>query len=565
MKPNTYTESTQSTRKRTFITRFNTTLLGCILAFAFVLIAFISVPVQAAEITSSISVKTSTSGATETAVIEEGGSCTVNLTHGGKATDVKYELSSADSTVVALSSDTVTLTELEGSFSIYGISAGETTVTASFTSSGSRRTYTAVITVTVISTVEEELCEHQWTESNVILPTCTESGYTEYICIVCGAIEQDNVIEALGHQLGSDNICAICGYSKPNLVYTAFGSDLHGKTSTLSNILSQIQAADIEPESIGFVGDTEQAASSVRSAVNSYFGNTGVFISYGTANHDSYDGLNNMTGELCNTDSYILYAISGTVMQSSSISSTYASEFTSYVSNLSDSDRSKVLMIMTHVPLHSRRNDNKGADTWLQAINDAAEKMDIVVLWAHNHTGESSSDTANYLVSRGGTITSFNGSQSTGPYTINFTYMNAGYISPTNTPARVGYMNVIGINNSTINLQGFTAAGVYTGNYANSKYVSASENTEISSDGSVVTFQRLHGEVVPVLVPGSGDVVEDGIIDVMDVVVLKQYIYGNYSPVIYPEERILSEGDLNADGRIDETDAWMAAERVANV
>ena len=43
--------------------------------------------------------------------------------------------------------------------------------------------------------------EHMYLE-NVVKPTCTEKGYTEYTCKECGDVYQGNEVNALGHSYG---------------------------------------------------------------------------------------------------------------------------------------------------------------------------------------------------------------------------------------------------------------------------------------------------------------------------------------------------------------------------
>lgn len=49
----------------------------------------------------------------------------------------------------------------------------------------------------------EETCTHNWVAGTVHAPTCTEAGYTEYECSLCGDTKQDDVTAALGHDYGA--------------------------------------------------------------------------------------------------------------------------------------------------------------------------------------------------------------------------------------------------------------------------------------------------------------------------------------------------------------------------
>ena len=52
---------------------------------------------------------------------------------------------------------------------------------------------------------------HDWKDGKVVNPTCTTSGYTLQICSRCKAEQKINIVEATGHQWGTDDICDVCG------------------------------------------------------------------------------------------------------------------------------------------------------------------------------------------------------------------------------------------------------------------------------------------------------------------------------------------------------------------
>ena len=60
---------------------------------------------------------------------------------------------------------------------------------------------------------EDEEHEHSYTRSTV-QPTCTEQGYTRYLCS-CGDSYQDNFVDALGHSY-EDGVCTVCGAADPD-------------------------------------------------------------------------------------------------------------------------------------------------------------------------------------------------------------------------------------------------------------------------------------------------------------------------------------------------------------
>ena len=105
-----------------------------------------------------------------------------------------------------------------------------------------------------------------------------------------------------------------------------------------------------------------------------------------------------------------------------------AARFLEWLAGLGDH---KPILVMSHLPLHRHRGDNLGASIWCDALNRAAEKHDVFVFFAHNHTAErrSSLDRQYYLVPAGSTM-EIQGSEKgeSCQSTIRFTYLNAGYI-----------------------------------------------------------------------------------------------------------------------------------------
>ena len=45
-------------------------------------------------------------------------------------------------------------------------------------------------------------CEHQYDPKSVVAPTCTEKGYTEYVCRLCGDSIKNDYVEPSGHFYG---------------------------------------------------------------------------------------------------------------------------------------------------------------------------------------------------------------------------------------------------------------------------------------------------------------------------------------------------------------------------
>ena len=241
-----------------------------------------------------------------------------------------------------------------------------------------------------------------------------------------------------------------------------FCSDVHNNPSTVTSIFNGIKSADstFAPSTASFVGDTQCASSSVTTAAQSVY--SGVECIYAFGNHDDEGnyGIEDYTGLSYgdSTTNYYIYTISENDMADSSPDT---DGFTSTVDGL---DKSKPLFIISHMPLHDRRDDNYGASAWYTAISAAAEKMDIFFFWAHNHTSEGDADRAAYYVAKDGseTMTIYGGST----VTPNFTYANAGYIDPPNNPTRNNVATAVRIYADSVNLTVYDEDGVYSGSYA---------------------------------------------------------------------------------------------------
>lgn len=158
-------------------------------------------------------------------------------------------------------------------------------------------------------------------------------------------------------------------------------------------------------------------------------------------------------------------------MSSASNAANATEVFTQWVNELPDEDH-RAIIIMSHMPLHYRRGDNYGATAWVNAINEAAATKDIIFLWGHNHTNWSSTNDAPYAyVAPGGTITPQSSGSKAGPggggsggstgdpVTIQFTYMNAGFLKE----AKAGWNgSTITIDNNYINIDNFSTSSHYT-------------------------------------------------------------------------------------------------------
>ena len=134
--------------------------------------------------------------------------------------------------------------------------------------------------------------------------------------------------------------------------------------------------------------------------------------------------------------------------------------------NGSDIDKSKAIIVVSHYPLHVRRNDNDGAVYWYNALNKVAAGDDTTIdrnvafFWGHNHTSESDTqDVPVYHVAPNGSITveDGNGDAST-KHTIYFTYANAGYLNSHSSAT------LVTITGDTITFDKYKSSSVSTTN-----------------------------------------------------------------------------------------------------
>ena len=258
-----------------------------------------------------------------------------------------------------------------------------------------------------------------------------------------------------------------------------FCSDVHGNPSTVTSVFNGIKSMDstFNPSTASFVGDTQCASSSVTAAAQQVYPNVQCIYAYG--NHDSEGnyGIADFTGLSYSGENYYIYSISESSMGSSNPDTT---GFTSTVAGL---DQTKPLFILSHLPLHERRGDSNGAPAWYAAISAAAEEMDIFFFWAHNHTSEKDVDRAAYYVPNDGSESILIEYGDGEPVYPKFTYANAGYIDPPNTPARNNVATAVYIYDNSVDLVVCNEDGALSGSYA----VDVSVNRDHAASEPVAT------------------------------------------------------------------------------
>ena len=237
-----------------------------------------------------------------------------------------------------------------------------------------------------------------------------------------------------------------------------FATDRHEESSNLNSLLKALAYA---PGLVVLGGDhvnntNSGSLASITAEIQSVYPGVQTFYTY--AAHDpnvSEDSSNPYayarTGEYYEGEDYYVYGVDQDDMQSASSAATASANFKSWAATI---DSSKVIFVMCHMPIHSRRGDNAGGATWMSALNEVGQSHDIVYLWGHNHTGENSTDTSVYFVGVGGSLTPQGGSTGT----INFTYMNAGYI-------KNGYASMVVVNDDVVNVTRYSTSGSATASY----------------------------------------------------------------------------------------------------
>lgn len=161
------------------------------------------------------------------------------------------------------------------------------------------------------------------------------------------------------------------------------------------------------------------------------------------------------------------------------------------------------VIIITHVPLHHTRRggggDNQYASYLFDVINKAAEKLDIIFLFGHNH----SSDYDDYIggsvnyIAKGETIRiPYADKRSETEYkeeTLNFTYTNAGYVGYSGNGTENGSTNVL-----TVGAIQFTKDSFHLVKYAESGVIATYDVDRINVDDSD-TIGGISAAKIPVI------------------------------------------------------------------
>lgn len=273
------------------------------------------------------------------------------------------------------------------------------------------------------------------------------------------------------------------------------------RSITLKALLSSVAADGVTPDAALFVGDyTDHFQSDgdgthcsgdgigyIRAMLDDAFGE-GYTSSHTTVfsqgNHD-YEGTPALAKSGLQPydadDAYLVYVInekdfpySQTASMESTISAT-AQRLGKCLDELIAADELRPIFVLCHVPLHySTRysgGDNPYASLIFSELNEAAEELNLLFFFGHNHSGASADYEADWggavnFVARGQTLdvnTPNHGAAGTNKQTLNFTYMNAGYVgystSATNDTRTV---SVLSIYDDRVLVSRYDAEGEYT-------------------------------------------------------------------------------------------------------
>ena len=291
-----------------------------------------------------------------------------------------------------------------------------------------------------------------------------------------------------------------------------FFSDLHTTASSykeqeIEAVMEGVKTSGLDFSTVTSVGDAfssndtvneGRTTAAITEAIRTGLGDAEVPVYYTWSDHDRGTDVINFTGLMHSGENYYIYAISMSDMSSAERygqSSTFSEEkLTAFTNTVAGLDHTKPLFIVSHVPLHDRRDDNQYADEWYEVISAAAEQMDVVFLWGHNHTSETSVDTAAYYVAKDGseelTI------EDVGSVVPNFTYLNAGYLSPASTgiwtgsDVRQGLVVAAAIYADEITFTTYDENGVCTGSDAMNETVArefAAKTGPVVDDATGIT------------------------------------------------------------------------------
>ncbi len=257
------------------------------------------------------------------------------------------------------------------------------------------------------------------------------------------------------------------------------GSDLQNteqEETNVKSILAQLQADTQDADAFLSCGDYDAAfvdAASTKTKIENltaWVTESGVVAEdaqtvYIQGNHDSTEGIGDALANSGNNDpesgAYGVYVMNYCDTYGTAATVETAEALRLYMNEKLEQGYSKPIFVLSHVPLHySMRvyndNDPEAIDYVFSVLNEAGEKgLNIIFLFGHNHSSWDHylGGGAIYLkkgdqifIGKRGDVTDYN------VRTLNFTYMNAGYL---------GYYDAAGVSgvDTTLTMTKFEITG----------------------------------------------------------------------------------------------------------
>ena len=288
------------------------------------------------------------------------------------------------------------------------------------------------------------------------------------------------------------------------------GSDYQQSGSTVpktntQNILTAIQKDYKTASGFIFGGDYSQTlnnSNSTTSGINELKGvvegiyGTGLNEVFVQGNHDAAVSGLTATGAH-DTDYYGVFSINEDDFSSSHSGSSVAGatmlkDLEDYLNAKINEGYSKPIFVATHLPLHATsRGDNTSATKIFNLLNAAGESgLNIIFLFGHNHSGGYDAYLGNGAIylPKGSSITVAGGSNST----LNFTYMNNGYVGYVGGNACTHLtMTTFEISDAQVIVKRYDADGLHKLKAAGATVSGYNtDSSEIGTEGAVIALNQ---------------------------------------------------------------------------
>lgn len=331
--------------------------------------------------------------------------------------------------------------------------------------------------------------------------------------LYAGASSEEPVVILFGSDY--QNNCYQPSYNR--YYYDNTPIDEQPRTIELQAILDSVAEAGLAPDAALFAGDYTDhfqsdgdeancAGDGVRQIQKMLDATLGIDAEntvFAQGNHDYEDAYGIAESGLQpydEDDAYLVYVINEADFPYDQANSSFlntvattAQRLGETFDELAQSDENRPIMLLCHVPLHySERykgKDNTYANLIFDELNEPAAKLNVFFFYGHNHSGAS----ADYEGSWGGAVNyvargqkldinrSGHGDAGDNMQTINFTYLNAGY---------VGYSN-----SATNNTKTTSVLSIYPSHVTIARYSKDGEYTATESIGQTDPRKPSQGEV----------------------------------------------------------------------